>query len=95
MPRVAKMTDETKETEVTEVAGDQTAILEVPLSEPPGGDPFIVHLNINLTPRQGLILRRIARAYDSRQATLKNGERVVREGAAIRKMIEDIEDAIK
>lgn len=94
MPRVAKTTEDTKETAITAAAGEQTAILEIPMAEI-NGSPFPIHVNLQLDPFVGMTLRRIARAYDNKQATLKNGTRVVTPTQAVRKLLEDIGNAVQ
>lgn len=89
MPRLAKSDEKVNEINALEASSGQTAMLEVPISEPyPSGFP--IHVNLNLDAQTGMILRRIARGYDRQHATLKNGRRVVDATTALRKMLEDI-----
>lgn len=91
MPRVAKSDEKTNEINTVEATSGQTAMLEVPLSEPYSAG-FPIHVNLNLDAQTGMTLRRIARGYDRQHATLKNGRRVVDATTALRKLLEDIAD---
>lgn len=93
MPRVAKK-DATNESGEPEVSGQEvnTVVVELPLSEP-YTHHFPIHIDLQLSQEVGATLRRIARAYDRQQATLKNGRRVVDATTALRKILETIADA--
>lgn len=93
MPKVAKK-EVVTEQRITDTSLDmQTVMIEVPVAErcPTG---FQIHVDLTVNGESAMLLRRIAKAYDRRQATLKNGTRVVNPTTALRKMLEDIGDNI-
>lgn len=94
MPRVAKKQNESGAVNVASTEDDlQTAMVEIPVSErcPTG---FQIHVDLTVNGEAAMTLRRIAKAYDRQQATLKNGTRVVNPTTALRKILEEIGDNI-
>lgn len=70
---------------------DSTAVLvAVELAAVPPSE-FTVHVDMKLTPPQSTTARRIAAHLDRRQATLRNGQRVLTPSGAIKWLLEQIE----
>lgn len=83
----------TPDVAATNGSGEAAIVLKLPLGPPPPTS-FGLHLDMRLSADASNALRRVAIAYDQRQATLKNGRRIVGANDALRKILEEIADAV-
>ncbi len=77
----------------TKPAADDSILIEVPLALNFPPSEFGVHIDVHLSVSQSTAIRRVAAQLDRRQATLKNGKRVVNVSDAVKYLMEAIAEA--
>lgn len=81
--------------EAAVVAQRPSAVLiEVPVSPDPPLSEFTVHIDIKLSPPQATTARLIAAELDRKQMRLRNGQRITSPSAALKWILEQIEDGL-